>query len=1038
MRTLIASLLLLYGAFTAPLFAVSTPDAIEYCTKSFVREVIRQSHNFRADMYRPASNQAVALLRLAEDNRKYGCLRQFDAQEIPILAGACVSEALRTEQGTKDLLTFLGRYSAADEQRHIIQVFYDLRRLGKVTDSSASFVPDAAAAARLGQAAGMNAATLFDNSQNVSGGVSAPAPSGLYVAPVWSAYTGSTGGQTSAFGTATTGPLNVSAPSGIMTPATPEQIAAASAARTDFDTDVLPDPAAAYYAAAPWTLDAVSPSDSSLSDESGSDEYLAVATTEQAHALIERRDETAIRSEKTSKNLTAFRAAFQALQIGFQRLAGMTSELITKKLTATSKQKQEWDSRLGITDNLVGAGIFNFKLLDAREIHKDLVKAAVYKAGKFDDKLRAQTHFVRISARVQLINSLGLPVDIISAATPVTAKAWINGYAEVTETRLTEGRQFKAATRGLTKMAWPLSSKFIRRMKIGEDVSLVARIDRGLEAGIYATQAIPFNAATMGLKAGSTNWKSNENWLHVFIEKIDPSHVTILVETGKGSSIGTRVSIFSGLDFIDDLFKSKKETAYTDKQSKASFWDTLLGMGINKGRVETISNLENMSKVELGVEFARTFTDVRTRGWSAVDITDSLTEKAVKEALAKLGRTDGLEQLKAGSAGLSFESRLTDVTKRRSAFLRCFGKIAENERKLSLRQLDYVDEQGNHRQLEIAEYDYHGINKPLNASRERELTVWYDKARNKYSMTMALGPQKRTWSTTRARVEDVAVFQKELGLPVANPKISDGRLGRTTETANVTISPAGFKNIASAPFDTVMREYLAADWSFERNRTDYSSAVPPWAARDGANYAAAKKFFTDNYSLLSYIYQDHPDMEKLTAEYEAIAPGRDMITDWSSYADALKFTQRVLEMQRAYKTGDRPEDVLEAVLELKKDFSKDPKKMMLAMARLSSYSDPSVENYTAYAAMSGKHVSLTPDIPQDPPLAPDEVLANRIEQWKSGGAITDYEYRYLPEFIKANPQLFNMTSSDDMTQRQLRETALQNNADTGRKKAKKK
>ena len=60
------------------------------------------------------------------------------------------------------------------------------------------------------------------------------------------------------------------------------------------------------------------------------------------------------------------------------------------------------------------------------------------------------------------------------------------------------------------------------------------------------------------------------------------------------------------------------------------------------------------------------------------------------------------------------------------------------------------------------------------------------------------------------------------------------------------------------------------------------------------------------------------------------------------------------------------------------------------------------------------HVSLTPDIPQDPPLAPDEVLANRIEQWKSGGAITDYEYRYLPEFIKANPQLFNMTSSDDM------------------------
>ena len=129
----------------------------------------------------------------------------------------------------------------------------------------------------------MNAATLFDNSQNVSGGVSAPAPSGLYVAPVWSAYTGSTGGQTSAFGTATTGPLNVSAPSGIMTPATPEQIAAASAARTDFDTDVLPDPAAAYYAAAPWTLDAVSPSDSSLSDESGSDEYLAVATTEQAH-----------------------------------------------------------------------------------------------------------------------------------------------------------------------------------------------------------------------------------------------------------------------------------------------------------------------------------------------------------------------------------------------------------------------------------------------------------------------------------------------------------------------------------------------------------------------------------------------------------------------------------------------------------------------------------------------------------------------------------------------------------------------------------
>ena len=72
---------------------------------------------------------------------------------------------------------------------------------------------------------------------------------------------------------------------------------------------------------------------------------------------------------------------------------------------------------------------------------------------------------------------------------------------------------------------------------------------------------------------------------HVFIEKIDPSHVTILVETGKGSSIGTRVSIFSGLDFIDDLFKSKKETAYTDKQSKASFWDTLLGMGLTKARL---------------------------------------------------------------------------------------------------------------------------------------------------------------------------------------------------------------------------------------------------------------------------------------------------------------------------------------------------------------------------------------------------------------------------------------------------------------------
>lgn len=616
--------------------------------------------------------------------------------------------------------------------------------------------------------------------------------------------------------------------------------------------------------------------------------------------------------------------------------------------------------------SLGGAGAFAARILKPEEVEAD----PLYKGVREAERARGEDAvFLRTNAKIQLYGSQAIPVSIPGP----TVGLRLAGLVEVLETRVIPRDRGGAWRHAKERtILWPLEAEELKKtMRVGEDMTITGRLDRGTAVGVGfgKTLGVP-KYGSIGAGVTASVGRAADEWVSVRLRKLSPTELRVFVQRGNGESFGGAVSASAGLDIYDDEWipRSSPETAD----------ETFVGGVVLKGESFLLKRLEKLLKAELSLSWSRAERDVKTEGWGAVHLDDPAQAQALDRLfafdMAPLRALPYAATFAADLGGGRIESDSREVTDDRTLQARLTKLRAVHSAGTSFYELrTSVDGRAPARHLMgVARSRFKG--EVTDTERNESAVLWYDLDTLEPHVTMSLGPEKRLFTTTRERINDVIAAQGALGLDVRGridhpePYLQLGALGnygRTTENGKFALGPEGVRRVAAAPKEALVAAYLRADWLYERQSFPPgenfwgADAPPPWArTSEASDYRAVYDFLTVNAREVRELSQpgrqdDASSMNWLENQYRKLAPGRYLRADAERFLSAQAFARHVEGMKGA---GDDPEKVIELFLQFKKDRDLELKRAVTATAAVAGRG-----NYDAYLEMTGKNVELKPE-----------------------------------------------------------------------------
>lgn len=633
-----------------------------------------------------------------------------------------------------------------------------------------------------------------------------------------------------------------------------------------------------------------------------------------------------------------------------------------------------------------GAGAFSARLLKPAEVDAD----PLFKRVREEQRAAgADAVFLRTNAKIQLFGSQAVPISIPGP----TVGLRLAGMVEIVETRVIPRDGAGAWTHAKERaILWPLEAEELRRhMRVGEDMTITGRLDRGsaLGAGFGKTLGVP-TFGQIGAGVTASVGRAADEWVTLRLKKISPNELRVLLQRGNGESFGGAVALSAGLDLYDDQ--------WIGRSSPETVEQTWVGAAVVNGELTLLKALEKLLKAELSLSWSEARRDTKSEGWGAVRLDDATQAAALDKLFAfNAGPLRALPPQATYSAELGagrFESDVREVTDDATLQARLTKLHATRSAGTSFYELRWsADGKPSSRHLMgVARSSFRG--NVTKTARGESATLWYDLDTLQPNVSVSLGPQKRLFTTTRERINDVIAAQGALGLDVParieHPEpylqlFSLGNYGRTEENGRFALSPAGVKRVGAAPGEKLVAAYLHADWIYERQSFPPgknvwgADAPPPWAKTgDASDYRAAYDFLAANAEEIRELSRGRQDnasaLSWLENEYRKRAPGRYAAADAERFLSAQAFARHVTAM----RAGDDPEKVIELFLQFKKDGELELKRAVTATASLAG-----PDQYSAYLEMTGKRVELRPQGGQfDLMPTPLERQQRELARWR--------------------------------------------------------
>lgn len=652
------------------------------------------------------------------------------------------------------------------------------------------------------------------------------------------------------------------------------------------------------------------------------------------------------------------------------------------------ERKAGLDQAYGIRpgSSVGGAGVFSARILKPDEVDAD----PLLKRVRQGERARGMDAvFLRTNAKVQLFGSQAVPISIPGP----TAGLRLAGMVEVVETRVIPRDGSGAWTHAKERaILWPLEAEELRRhMRVGEDMTITGRLDRGaaLGAGFGRTLGVPA-FGQVGAGATASAGRAADEWVTLRIKKTGPAELRVLLQRGNGESFGGAVALSAGLDLYDD--------EWIPRSSPETVEQTWVGAAVVNGELTLLKSLEKLLKAELSLSWSQARRDAKSEGWGAVRLDDPSQAAALDKLFAfDPGPLRALPPQATYSAELGagrFESDAREVTDDAVLQARLTKLHATRSAGTSFYELRWsADGKPPSRHLMgVARSSFRGD--VTKTARDENATLWYDLDTLQPNVSVSLGPQKRLFTTTRERINDVIAAQGALGLDVSgrieHPEpylqlFNLGNYGRSEESGRFALSPAGVKRVGEAPSEKLVAAYLHADWIYERQSFPPgknvwgADAPPPWAETgEASDYRPVYDFLAANAAEIRELSRGGQDgasaLSWLENEYRKLAPGRYASADADRFLAAQAFARHVSAMGAA---GD-PEKVIELFLQFKKDGDLELKRAVTAAAAVAG-----PDNYSAYLEMTGKRVQLRPQGGQFD-LMPDPLARQQRElaRWR--------------------------------------------------------
>ena len=655
----------------------------------------------------------------------------------------------------------------------------------------------------------------------------------------------------------------------------------------------------------------------------------------------------------------------------------------------------------GSYTNLVGGtGAFKVKILDEDEVAADPIKKLV--RANFE-KIGQKVSFVRTNMKAQLFTGVNAPINITAGVTG-SVGVQLSGIVEVVETRaIPRNAEGAWITTKRRVFLWPLTAEHIKaNFRVGEDLTITGRVQDSAGGSIGVGQEVgSFTYGTVGASATVGASRTGGKWISLHIKKVDLEHVTVVVQEGSDRSVSESVQAKVGVDIDADKFMPA-----TSEDTKITA--SVYGWAAAEGKKALISELDKVGDVEFSLAFTQSKAHTDTEGWGTVSLTEpnsvlalnSLFKLNVKPLQALTTRDMYNNILGAGH----FVSSTQDVTNNRDLQLRLSLLHYSSKKGTTFSELKWMSDGGKVNHYIVGKvYAESKLNLITTESREESI-LWYNVDTGDYSITVDMGPDKRTITTTRETINDVVAAQKGFGIPVQGnihqPSVPIdifglGNYGKSDERGYFTVTPNGMKTMKTKTAEELMVAYLKADWLFEREnnppgKSVFNNSKPPLWVTEAALPAIrpALKYLSDNFSAIDRARFDNndetPSMNDLNREYDKVSPGRGLTGDWQRFRSAAAFARRVIEMQ---KNEDKPEQAMEMFMAFRHDRDIDLKHAAVAMASLVGStvdaSGTALPNYTGYIEMTGSRVSLKPvGIPSTMPLTPLQQLSTVLDKWR--------------------------------------------------------
>jgi hypothetical protein len=654
----------------------------------------------------------------------------------------------------------------------------------------------------------------------------------------------------------------------------------------------------------------------------------------------------------------------------------------------------------GSYSNLVGgAGAFKVKIMDPDEINADPVKKQV--VANFA-KLGQKVSFVRTDIKAQLFTGVSAPINIAAGVTG-SANVQISGIVEVVETRAVphdaQGAWLSAKRR---VFLWPLTAEHIKKdMRVGEDLTITGRVQDTVGGSIGIGQQLgSFQYGAVGASATAGASRTGGKWISLHIKKIDLDHVTAVIQEGTDRTVSENVQARAGVDIDSDDFMPQVSES-------VSITSSVYGWAAAQGKKAVINELDKIADVEFSLAFSQTKAQTSTEGWGSVSLDDDSSTAAL-DSMFKFNfkPMQGLQtnNMYNGILGAGhFVASSQDVTNNKELQLRLSLLHFVSKKGTTFSELQWESDGGKVNHYLVGKVYADSSFDPLSEKRHEESILWYNVDTGEYSITVDMGPDKRTITTTAETVNDVVAAQKGFGIPVdghINPPsvpiniFGLGNYGKSNETGYFTVTPNGMKSMKDKTPEDMMIAYLKADWLFEREnnppgKSIFNNSKPPLWVTDAAapQIRPALKFLSDNFSAIDRARfgdkDDREDMSDLNRAYAKISPGRDLVGDWQRFRSAAAFARRVMTMQQ---NEDKPEQAMDMFMAFRHDSNIDLKHATVAMTYLvgstTGANGVSIPNYTGYMEMTGSRVSLKPvGIPDHMPLTPLQQLSTVLDKW---------------------------------------------------------